>query len=818
MTDATGLPFPADRGPMAEKVRHFDWASTPLGPIDSWAPALKIVVDLMMASKFPKCLFWGPDLVAIFNDAYVPLLGETKRNSLGEPYRVTWAEVWNDMKPIIDSAMGGEAIYIEDYHIPVARYGVPEDAYFTFCYSPVRDENGQVAGIMDTVVEMTGKVHGERELKSERERLLQLFEQAPSFMAVLRGPDHVFEYLNPQYLKLINGRDVIGKTVVEGLPEIVEQGFITLLDKVYESGDPYSAYAARVELLQDDGAIEERFLDFVYQPIRDASGEVTGVFVEGSDVSERHRAERALHEREERLRELNETLEMQVAERTAQLDRVWRKARDVQVVVGLDGIFQAVSPAWETILGLDPALATGRHFSEFIWHEDLGRTQDNLDRALTRGDVTDFENRYTHADGTPRWISWRTTTEGERIYAYGRDVTAEKDQTIALAAAEDALRQAQKMEAVGQLTGGVAHDFNNMLAVIMGSLDLLTRRVGVEDPRSKRYLDAAMDGAKRAAALTQRLLAFSRQQPLRPEAINVNRLVSGMSDLLRHSIGAGIRLETVLAGGLWSVNADPNQLENVILNLGVNARDAMPDGGRLTIETQNAHLDARYVASQPGLPEGQYVMIAVSDTGTGMTPDIIAKAFDPFFTTKETGKGTGLGLSQVYGFVKQSGGHVKIYSEPGEGSTVKIYLPRIIATTDTDDVDRPYDPPTGEAQEVILVVDDEAAVRQFSVDALSELGYRVFEADGYTGALRLIEQQPGIALLFTDIVMPDANGRKLADDARMLRPGLKVLYTSGYTRNAVVHNGVVDPGVELIGKPFTVDQLAAKVREILDQT
>jgi PAS domain S-box-containing protein len=816
MTENTGLPFPADRGPMAEKVRSFDWASTPLGPISNWAPALKIVVDLMLSSKFPKCLFWGPDLIAIFNDAYLPLLGE-KPNSLGEPYRVTWAEVWEDMKPIIDQAMGGEAVYIEDYHIPVARYGTPEDAYFTFCYSPVRDENGQIGGIMDTVVEMTGKVHNARELKAERERLLQLFEQAPSFMAVLGGPDHVFEYINPQYAKLIAGRGVIGKSLAEGLPEVVEQGFVALLDRVYATGEPYNAYAAKVDLLQDDGAIEERFLDFVYQPIRDAGGEVTGVFVEGSDVTERHKAERAVRDREEMLREWNETLEQQVAERTAQLDRVWRKARDVQVVLGLDGVFQSISPAWQTILGLDPAASVGRHFSEFIWHEDLGRTQDNLDRALTRGDLTDFENRYTHADGMPRWISWRTTTEGERIYAYGRDITAEKDQTVALQAAEDALRQAHKMEAVGQLTGGVAHDFNNMLAVIMGSLDLLTRRVGIEDPRSKRYLDAAMDGAKRAAALTQRLLAFSRQQPLRPEAVNVNRLVSGMSDLLRHSIGAGIRLETVLAGGLWSVNADPNQLENVILNLGVNARDAMPNGGHLTIETQNAHLDARYVAAQPGLPEGQYVLIAVTDTGTGMTADVIAKAFDPFFTTKETGKGTGLGLSQVYGFVKQSGGHVKIYSEPGEGTTVKIYLPRVVAPEKAADEVSQFGPPTGEGQEIVLVVDDEAAVRQFSVDALTELGYRVLEADGYASALKAIEQHPGIALLFTDIVMPDFNGRKLADDARLMRPDIKVLYTSGYTRNAVVHNGVVDPGVELIGKPFTVEALAAKVREILDQ-
>ncbi len=816
MTDVTGLPFPADRGPMAEKVRNFDWAATPLGPITDWAPALKIIVDMLLSSKFPKCLFWGPDLIAIFNDAYYPLLGETKIHSLGEPYRVTWAEVWDDMKPIIDKAMSGEAVFIEDHHIPVARYGAPEDAYFTFCYSPVRDENGKIAGIIDTVVETTGKVHNARELKGERERLLQLFEQAPSFMTVLRGPEHVFEYINPQYAKLISGRNVLGLPLAQGLPEVVEQGFVSLLDRVYATGEPYTADAARVALLQDDGATEERFLDFVYQPIRDASGEVTGIFVEGSDVTERHKAERAVRDREEMLRELNETLELQVAERTAQLDRVWRKARDVQVVLGLDGVFHAISPAWETILGRNPADATGRHFSEFIWPEDVSRTQDSLDLALTRGDLNGFENRYTHIDGTPRWLSWRTTTEGDRIYAYGRDITAEKDQTIALAAAEDALRQAHKMEAVGQLTGGVAHDFNNMLAVIMGSLDLLTRRVGIEDPRSKRYLDAAMDGAKRAAALTQRLLAFSRQQPLRPEAINVNRLVSGMSDLLRHSIGAGIRLETVLAGGLWSVNADPNQLENVILNLGVNARDAMPKGGRLTIETQNAHLDARYVAAQPGLPEGQYVLIAVTDTGEGMTPEVIAKAFDPFFTTKETGKGTGLGLSQVYGFVKQSGGHVKIYSEPGEGTTVKIYLPRVNAAAKTDDESADYGPPTGEAQEVVLVVDDEAAVRQFSTDALTELGYRVLEADGYATALRMIEQYPDIALLFTDIVMPDGNGRKLADDAQVLRPDLKVLYTSGYTRNAVVHNGVVDPGVELIGKPFTVDDLAAKVREILD--
>ncbi len=298
--------------------------------------------------------------------------------------------------------------------------------------------------------------------------------------------------------------------------------------------------------------------------------------------------------------------------------------------------------------------------------------------------------------------------------------------------------------------------------------------------------------------------------------LDANKLVPGMSDLLGHSLGAGIRLETVLSAGLWRTHADRNQLESAILNLAVNARDAMGEEGRLTIETQNMHIDERYAAANFGVPVGQYVMIAVSDTGGGMPPEVVAKAFDPFFTTKAVGKGTGLGLSQVYGFVKQSGGHVKIYSEAGEGTTVKIYLPRFIGVEDAEDNAPGVALPLGEFQEIILVVEDEAAVRQLSVDALGELGYRVFEADGAVAALRILDAHTEITMLFTDIVMPDMNGRKLADEARRRRPDLKVLYTTGYTRNAVVHNGVVDPGVALIGKPFTLDQLAAKVREVLE--
>ena len=391
------------------------------------------------------------------------------------------------------------------------------------------------------------------------------------------------------------------------------------------------------------------------------------------------------------------------------------------------------------------------------------------------------------------------------------------ERTAELEQAQEALRQAQKMEAVGQLTGGIAHDFNNMLTVVVGSLDMLGRRLGTSDPRAKRYADAAADGARRAALLTQRLLAFSRQQPLRPEQIDINKLVSGMSELIRGSLGSDIQLETVLVAGGWRVHADPNQLENVLLNLAVNARDAMPEGGRLTVETQNAHIDERYAAANIGVPAGQYVLVAVTDTGSGMPEDVIAKAFDPFFTTKEVGKGTGLGLSQVYGFVKQSGGHVKIYSEPGQGTSIKVYLPRLTSSHNERPEDRTDQViPLGEGQELILVVEDESAVRGYTVEALTELGYRVIEADGASNALRLLESHSDIALLFTDVVMPETNGRKLADEVIKRWPDIRILFTTGYTRNAVIHNGVLDPGVELIGKPFTVEELAVKVRQVLD--
>ena len=380
---------------------------------------------------------------------------------------------------------------------------------------------------------------------------------------------------------------------------------------------------------------------------------------------------------------------------------------------------------------------------------------------------------------------------------------------------EAQLRQAQKMEAVGQLTGGMAHDFNNMLGVVVGALDLIKRRLKHDEFGIGRFIDSAMNATERSVALIQRLLAFARQQPLAPEAVDPNRMIVDMSELLRSTLGEQIQIETVLAAGLWGTNVDAHQLESAIVNIAINARDAMPDGGKLTVETQNVYLDEAYCRENADVSPGQYVMIAITDRGGGMKPEVAARAFDPFFTTKPSGKGTGLGLSQVYGFIKQSSGHIKIYSEIGTGTTVKIYLPRLHRQAE-ETKGEGLKPSSGDGEEIVLIVEDDPLMRRMSCDSLRELGYTVLESETAAAALTKVDDTPGIKLLFTDVVMPEMNGKKLADEALRKRPDLKVLFTTGYTRNAVVHGGVLDPDVNFLSKPFTVQQLAIKVRAVLD--
>jgi len=478
----------------------------------------------------------------------------------------------------------------------------------------------------------------------------------------------------------------------------------------------------------------------------------------------------------------------------------------------------------ERIKGYRPDEILGQNFSKFFTPED--RAAGKPERALeiaTREGRYEAESIRVRKDGTQFWanvvLNPLVDAEGKlRGFAkVTRDITERQRRNQELEQAQAQLIQSQKMEGLGQLTGGIAHDFNNLLTVIQGAIDMLERRLRAGDPNVGRFIEAARRGADRAASLTQGLLAFARRQPLEPKPVDPNKLVSGMAELLRHTLGEGISIGSILGGGLWWVSVDRNQLENALLNIAINARDAMPDGGKLTIETANSYLDERYSAANEDVVPGQYVMISMSDTGRGIPAQALRQVFEPFYTTKQ--EGTGLGLSQVYGFVRQSSGHVKIYSEVGQGTTVKIYLPRLEGVVEPQLERAPCTPSGGTGHETILVVEDDEDLRGFTMEVLSELGYRVLGAADARSALLGVEQEPVIDLLFTDVGLPNgANGRQLADEVMRMRPSIRVLFTTGYARNAIVHHGRLDPGVELLPKPYTQPDLARRVREVLDRS
>ncbi len=538
------------------------------------------------------------------------------------------------------------------------------------------------------------------------------------------------------------------------------------------------------------------------------------------DAAERTRTAVERRRAEHQLQVLNASLEHQVAERTADRNALWELSSDLMLRCTFNGVMTAVNPAWTALLGWREDELLGANLFDFIHRDDMAHTVEGA-RELSEGTGhARFDNRYRHRDGSYRWISWSTRPAEGLINAVGRDCTSEKEQAEALAKAEEALRQSQKMEAVGQLTGGLAHDFNNLLTGISGSLDLLQKRVAqgrVND--LDRYLIAAQGAAKRAAALTHRLLAFSRRQTLDPKPTNVHKLVLGMTDLIRRTVGPEITVETVDMVGLWPALVDPPQLENALLNLCINARDAMPDGGRITIETANRWMDDRTALASDVEP-GQYLSLCVSDTGTGMTPDIVARAFDPFFTTKPLGQGTGLGLSMIYGFARQSGGQVRIYSEVGQGTMICIYLPRHHGEGGdaAPEADQTGETPRAVEGETVLVVDDEPTVRMLVADVLGDLGYGALEAEDGPSGLKILQSRARVDLLVTDVGLPGGmNGRQVADAARVLRPGLKVLFITGYAENAVVGNGHLDPGMAVLTKPFAMDDLAAKIRDLIEE-
>ncbi|WHQ72585.1 PAS domain-containing protein [Methylorubrum extorquens] len=665
---------------MGARMRAHDWSRSPIGPLEAWPAPLRMAASLMLNSAFPMFIAWGRELGFIYNDAYAEILGNKHPAALGCPFEVIWSEIWPDINPLIQRAMAGEATFSADLPLRMMRRGQYEDTWFTFSYSPVREEDGRVAGMFCCCVETTAGVRSQAELA-----------------------------------------------------------------------------------------------------------------------------------------ELNIDLERQVTERSRERDRLWRNTQDIQVIIDGAGVFHAVNPAFTAILGWTPEDVIGRPVFDFVLPDDEALTSRALEHARVES-LPVVENRYRHKNGGFRWISWVAAPEAKLIYASGRHITAEKEQAEALSRTEEALRQAQKMEAVGQLTGGLAHDFNNLLAGISGSLELMqTRMQQGRLTDVDRYMTAAQGAAKRAAALTHRLLAFSRRQTLDPKPTDVSRLAMGMHELIQRTVGPGILVEVVGATGAWPALVDPPQLENALLNLCINARDAMPDGGIITIETANKWMDER-AARQHDMPEGQYLSLAVTDTGTGMPPEVVARAFDPFFTTKPIGEGTGLGLSMIYGFAQQSGGQVRIYSEVGQGTTVCIYLPRFYGVVEDDTAgEQIAELPRSEAGETVLVVDDEPTVRMLITDILEDLGYAAIEAGDSATGLKVLQSDVRIDLLVTDVGLPGGmNGRQMADAARNHRPDLKVLFITGYAENAILGNGMLPPGMAVLTKPFAMDNMAARIRSMIE--
>ena len=927
------MSFLDNTGEMGRLIAQFDWSQTSLGPISDWPQSVKSTVSLILHSPFPIATLWGDAGVMIYNSGYAEVAQDKHPGMLGMEVRSAWPEAYDFNDNVMRVCMAGQTLHYADQELTLRRNGCDEQIWFNLDYSPIIGEAHVPVGVLAMVADITDDVRVERFLQGERTRLQQMFNQAPGFMAMLEGPQHRFVQVNEAYLELVGFRDVIGKTIADALPEAVEQGFVALLDMLYASGEVYSGVAMPFSTAAtSDAPAQSRFVDFVYQPVRDQHGAVYGIFVQGADVTARVAAEQSMRASEtlfrtlaqalpnqvwsappdgtldwfndrvysysghqagdlyegrwanmvhpddiaaavsawnhsldtgntyeiefrlqdhtgdyrwhlgralpvrddsgaitrwvgtntdiqdqklaaEALLTLNDKLAEQVSQRTAERDRIWLLSTELMLVADFGSQIVAVNPAFTTVLGWDEEQLIGKAFLDLVHPDDVASTLREVG-GLSEGRTTfSFENRYRHRDGSYRTLAWSATPDAGFIHAVARDVTAEREAAAAMQRTEQALQQSQKMETIGKLTGGVAHDFNNLLQVIAGNLQLLGTDVA-SNPRAQRRIENAMDGVLRGAKLASQLLAFGRRQALEPKVVRLGRNVAAMDDMLRRALGEAIETETIIQAGLWNAFVDISQVENAILNLCINARDAMEGAGKLTVEVGNAKLDDNYAIAHPDVIPGQYVMIAVSDTGSGMPPEVVAQAFEPFFSTKAEGKGSGLGLSMVYGFAKQSGGHVKIYSEVGLGTTVKMYLPR---SFEAEDAVEPVDlrEPTG-GTETILVAEDDEGVRETVVEMLCDLGYRVLKAQDATSAMAIISSGIPIDLLFTDVVMPGPlRSPELARKAREAIPNLAVLFTSGYTENAIVHGGRLDAGVDLLGKPYTRLALASKIRHVL---
>ncbi|MBN3470178.1 response regulator [Pseudomonas savastanoi pv. phaseolicola] len=652
---------------------------------------------------------------------------------------------------------------------------------------------------------------------------LNLILNSPESMYLLWGPELVF-FHNDAYTPILGPRkdNAIGALIPDLWADVWGQVAPLVIDAY--AGKPCH-YKDMPLSMSRYGEVEQTWWSFSFSPVIDEQGMIVGVFCITNETTEHVLSQQALQDSERKRLKLIEDLvnlerrqTARLAQRTLELDTFWEISPDPLAILDFNGIFLRVNPAWTVLLGHTEQELLGSSIMSLLHPDDVRNTEDALKHTINHV-LPLFENRYRHVDGTYQWFGWTAAPGNGIIFALGKHLTHEKDRIEALRIAEEALIQAQKMEAVGQLTGGLAHDFNNLLMGVTGNMELLLSRIRQERfTELDRYINAALEGSRRAASLTHRLLAFSRRQTLAPKATDIDLLVAGMDELIRRTVGPAIDMQVIASRGLWSTLVDPHQLENSLLNLCINAKDAMPDGGQLLIQTGNRHLNAA-AAARYQLPAGRYVELCVSDTGTGMDKDVMARAFDPFFTTKPLGMGTGLGLSMIYGFARQSGGGVNITSNVGEGSKVCILLPMHEGEPEAVALeDSPLQVPApGISDETILVVDDEPAVRQLIAELLEDLGYTILQAERGADALTILQSKAAIDLLITDVGLPGGmNGRQVADAARDVRPDLKILFVTGYAENAALAHDTLEPGMHVLPKPFAIAELIGRVTELLE--
>jgi len=831
-------------------IARTDWSRTPLGAAGTWPQSLRTAVDIVIHSPMPMLLLWGPQLTQIYNNGFAMLAGSKHPHAFGQPAHLIWPELQDFTDPIYRAVLQGQVRTYSERRFTLQRGGVESDFWLDLTYSPIRDENTQVAGILVTAIETNERRRialelqrrSEESLKAQRdtEERLQLALAATDAVGTWDWDIGEDRFIADAHFAQLHGIDPAHASqlpISDYLQGVHPEDRALIARSIKHCITHGTEYAEEYRLLKADG--ELRWVFARGRCYKDHHGRPVRFLGAALDLTERKHTEQALRQSQTELQLIINAMPILISyvdheerfrlNNAAYLD--WYGltpqelyGRTIREVIGEEAYFLRAPYIAEALAGRPCS------FSLYTPHRD-GSNRHALMNYLPRHGADGSVNGFyifvideSERKKTEEALRNLNETLEERVSARTEQLAQAnqrlQNEMFERERAEDALRHAQKMEAVGQLTGGIAHDFNNMLTGIIGSLDLMQRYIA--DGRADeigRFTEAAVSSANRAAALTHRLLAFSRRQSLDRKTLNVNELIHSLEDLIRRTKGDPIELTLRLADDVWPISTDVSQLENALLNLVINARDAMPDGGELLIETANVYLDGNDITTLEPVKAGDYLMLAVSDNGTGMTPSVRAKAFDPFFTTKPIGQGTGLGLSMIYGFAQQSGGHVSLDSLPNQGTCVRLYLPRLnLLEPERPVVETLSAAPTATCGETVVVVEDDPAVRMLVLDLLKELGYLAHEAADASAALPLLESEMRVDLLVTDVGLPGMNGRQLAEIARQHRPGLKVLFMTGYAQKAAERQGFLEDGMDMVAKPFSIEVLANKIREMINQT